>query len=360
MSIRSAGNFLRSTPQATTRTQVQIRPRQDLVALWGGIGASLFFTALIWWLGPRLAPFRATLLPDSGADWYYWRLPVETWAAKLSAWGFYFIHQLAIWGLIYAAQRSKARYTTNLHWFNYAALGVNALFGFVHVAQTQLWYDGLAQDVSIWSSQWSVIIMLVLIVLMENQRRGLFFGYKAPLSQRAVDFVRHYHGYIFAWAIVYTYWYHPTEATSGHLLGFFYTFLLMVQGSLFFTRSHLNRWWTVSLEIMVMIHGVLVAINQPSNMWPMFGFGFAGVLVLTQMHGLALSRWVRTGLLALYIGGALAVYYERGLDKLYQISFIPVTYYLAVAVIALVVGGLAWMYDRLAKDRNQPSGETLS
>lgn len=334
----------------------QKAPRHDLVALWAGIAMSLFFTTLIWWLGPGLDPVRATLLPDSGASWYYWKLPVATWDSRLSAWSFYLLHQLAIWGLIYVAQRNKgdtalARYGTRLHWFNYAALGVNALFGFVHLAQTHIWYDGLAQDVSIWSSQWSVIIMLVLIVLMENQRRGLFFGYKAPLPKRATQFIRHYHGYIFAWAIIYTYWYHPTETTNGHLLGFFYTFVLMVQGSLFFTRAHLNRWWTVSLEVLVLIHGVVVAINQPSNMWPMFGFGFAGVLVLTQMHGLGLSRRVRLGLLALYIGGALAVYYDRGLDKLYQITFIPVTYYVSVMVIALVVGALAWLYDRLRNSR---------
>lgn len=357
MSIKVVGNFPTAPRQSAIQGQAQTLTRPDLVALWVGIGGSLFFTALIWWLAPRLAPIHATLLPDSGAAWYYWQLPNASWGAKLSAWGFYLLHQGIIWGLIYVAQRSKAHYSSSLHWFNYAALGVNALFGFVHIAQTHIWYDGLAQDVSIWSSQWSVIIMLVLIVLMENQRRGLFFGYKAPLSKRAMAFVRHYHGYIFAWAIVYTYWYHPTEATSGHLLGFFYTFLLMLQGSLFFTRVHLNRWWTVTLETLVMIHGVIVAMHQPSNMWPMFGFGFAGVLVLTQMHGLGLSRWVRTGLLTLYIGGALAVYYGRGLDKLYQISFIPLTYYSSVILIALVVGGIAWLYDRFSKHKSKALSE---
>lgn len=344
----------------STLDQSQASTRQDLLALWSGITLSLFFTALIWWLGPRLEPIRTTFLPDSGASWYYWRLPVETWGGKLSAWGFYLVHQGAIWGLIYVAQRNKVRYSTKLHWFNYAALGVNALFGFVHIAQTHLWYDALAQDVSIWSSQWSVIIMLVLIVLMENQRRGLFFGYKAPLPQRATAFVRHYHGYIFAWAIVYTYWYHPTETTTGHLLGFFYTFLLMLQGSLFFTRIHLNRWWTVSLELLVLIHGVTVAMSQPSNMWPMFGFGFAGVLVLTQMHGLGLSRRVRSGLLALYIGGALAAYYGRGLDQLYQISFIPITYYVTVFAIAFLVGALAWLYDRLHRKGDPDTREAAA
>jgi hypothetical protein len=349
----------RSQPE---RASSRSRPmaRQDLLALYSGIAVSILFTGLIWWLSPHLESFRATLLPDSGPSWYYWRLPVENWGAKLSAWGFYLIHQLAIWGLIYLAQQQKPRYGSSLHWFNYAALGINALFGFVHLAQTHIWYDGLAQDVSIWSSQWSVIIMLVLIVLMENQRRGLFFGYRAPLSKRAVGFVRHYHGYIFAWAIIYTYWYHPTETTNGHLLGFFYTFLLMLQGSLFFTRIHLNRWWTVSLELLVLIHGVVVAISQPSNMWPMFGFGFAGVLVVTQMHGLGLSRRLRLGLLALYIGSALAVYYDRGLDKLYQISFIPVTYYVTVVAFALLIGALAWVYDRVSNRGGQQVKEVGS
>ena len=53
----------------------------------------------------------------------------------------------------------------------------------LHFAQTHIWYGALAEDVSIWSSQVSVIIMLVLILLMENQRRGLFFGRKAPISR---------------------------------------------------------------------------------------------------------------------------------------------------------------------------------
>lgn len=326
--------------------------RQDLRYLWLGIGASFGFTLLIWLLGARLEALHTTFLPDSGAAWYWWQLPARDPWARATAWGFYLLHQIAIWALIFVAQRAKSSYRTSLHWFNYAALGVNALFGLVHLAQTHIWYDGLAQDVSIWSSQWSVIIMLVLIVLMENRRRGMFFGYKAPLSTRAIDFVRKYHGYIFAWAITYTFWYHPTEATQGHLLGFFYTFMLMVQGSLFFTRAHLNRWWTFTLEFFVMIHGVLVAVTQPSNMWPMFGFGFAGVLVVTQMHGLGLSRWVRGLLLALYIGAALLVYNSRGFDQLYQISFIPITYYVSVLVIAGVVGLIAWLIDALASHQN--------
>ncbi|MFO7721117.1 MAG: hypothetical protein R6W85_11830, partial [Gillisia sp.] len=84
-----------------------------------------------------------------------------------------------------------------------------------HLVQTQIWYDGIAQDVSIWSSQVSVIIMLVLILLMEIPRRGLFWGKKIPFSKSITSFVRRYHGYYIAWAVIYTFWYHPMENTSG-------------------------------------------------------------------------------------------------------------------------------------------------
>ena len=76
----------------------------------------------------------------------------------------------------------------------------------------------------------SVVIMVFMIYIMEHKRRGIFFGKPVPL--KAVDSVgqtlRKYHGYYFSWAIVYTFWYHPVEITSGHLAGFAYMFLLLL------------------------------------------------------------------------------------------------------------------------------------
>lgn len=319
----------------------------DKLTLWAGIGFSVLFTALIWLLGARLATIPH--LPDSGASWYYWQLPEQTLWGQVTAWAFYLGHQFAIWGLIYQAQRQKLHYQQGLHRLNIAALGVNAFFIFLHLLQTHVWYDGLAQDVSIWSSQWSVILMLVIILMMENPRRGLFFGQKAPLGKRAVDFVRKYHGYIFAWGVIYTFWYHPMEATSGHLVGFFYTLLLMLQGSLFFTRAHLNKWWTFSLEALVLIHGTLVAVMNANNMWPMFGFGFAGILIVTQLHGLGLPRWMRAVIIALYSAAAIWVYSARGIETIHQITWIPITEYAVVFVLAGLVGLGIWVAGRIGK-----------
>jgi hypothetical protein len=312
-------------------------------ALWWGVGLSFVFTAIIWLAGQRLSSIQ--LLPDQGSSWYYWKLPEPTFWSRATAWGGYILHQVASWGLIYYAQSRPHKYITGLHPVNKAALGVNALFILLHFIQTHIWYDGLAQDVSIWSSQASVIILLVWVLLMENSRRGLFFGKKAPIKQEIIRAARKYHGYIFSWAVVYTFWYHPMEITSGHLLGFLYTFLLMVQGSLFFTRAHINKWWTFALEFMVLIHGTIVAIYQRgfTGFWPMFFFGFLGIFIITQMHGLGLSRRVRWLLFAGYAGFAAWVYSWRGINRLDELIRIPLIEYLAVFVLAGILWLCVWL-----------------
>jgi hypothetical protein len=304
-------------------------------AFWGSILFSVVFTSIIWWAGQFLD--RSSFLPDQGPSWYYWKLPNPTVWTRLSVWGFYAAHQLTMWGLIYAVQKQGQRSSRGLRTVNWIALGANAFFIGLHFIQTHLWYDGLAQDVSIWSSQGSVILMLVMILLMENQRRGLFWGKKVPIPKETSSFVRKYHGYVFAWATVYTFWYHPMESTLGHLVGFFYMFLLLLQGSLMNTRIHTNRVWMVVQEVTVLFHGTLVALIQGNGMWPMFFFGFGGLFVLTQMHGLRLRSWMRWGFLGLYVIAALVTYSIRDISMLHQITWIPVVEYAGVFLLAAIL-----------------------
>ncbi|MEW9548882.1 hypothetical protein [Nonomuraea sp. NPDC050783] len=314
--------------------------------LAAGVLASAALTALVWLLGRRL--HGVALLPDQGASWYYWKLPEPTVWTRASAWACYAAHQIAFWWLIHRARTRVGRRTSGLHRVNVVALAVNTGFVALHLLQTQLFYDGLAQDVSIFSSQGSVVLLLVAVLLMENRRRGLFFGRPAPVRREVVAFARRYHGYLFSWAAVYTFWYHPMESTGGHLIGFLYMFLLLLQGSLFLTRAHTNRWWTVTLELAVAVHGTLVAVmnSGPDGMWPMFLFGFLGVFVVTQMHGLGLGRGVRWAFGLAYAGGALAVYALRGDPAgVSAVVRIPAIEYLLVGVLAL----LLWLGLRAAR-----------
>ena len=320
-------------------------PSKDNLALWAGILFSFVFTAIIWWTGQRLLSIPH--YPDSGASWYFWRLMEPTIITRASAWGLYALHQISFWGLIYYAQKNSYKYSTGLNKLNIIALSMNAVFILLHLFQSQVWYDGLAQDVSIWSSQASVVILLVWVLLMENSRRGLFFGKKVGFSNQINRFARKYHGYIFAWAIVYTFWYHPMEGTAGHLIGFFYMFLLMLQGSLIFTRVHLNRWWNLTLEVLVLVHGTLVAFVTGNEIWPMFAFGFAGIFVITQMHGLGLKLWTRVLILIVYIAAVIYIYSDRGWVQINEIIRIPLIEYAAVFLLAGLIAGGLWLARKI-------------
>jgi len=310
-------------------------------ALWFGIAVSFAFVGLIWltgelWLNPP--PFAerqvAAIMPKM---WYLWQLAEPSFWSRTSAWTAYALHQIIIWYLIWRAQTGNHKYSSNLHWFNLAALATNAVFILVHLAQTHIWYDGLAQDVPEFTSQASVVLMLVAILVMENQRRGMLFGAKLPLPQDATQTIRKYHGYYFSWAILYTFWYHPMDITGGHLLGFLYMFMLMLQGSLFFTRMHVNPRWTVVSEISVVAHGVMVAVLAGQE-WPRFFAGFLGMFIITQMHGLGLSKTTRWVLGLLYIVIVAAVYANtEGLMSAYEAALIPLVEFILVAIVSVLI-----------------------
>ena len=307
-------------------------------ALWG-IGATLLLTLLIWAMAPLLKDVPH--LVDRGASWYWWQLPERTAMGVFSAWFFYGLHQIAIWGIIFYAQRAKPRYGHALHNFNWWALGLNGFFCLLHIAQTHIWYDGLAQHVSIWSALVSVAIMLIWVLLMETPRRGLFFGKKVPFSKNIMRAAKKYHGYYFSWAIIYTFWYHPTEATWGHLMGFSYIFVLLLQGSLFFTLFHLNRKWTLLLEMWVIIHGTIVALESPHDIWGMFFFGFSGIFIITQMHGFNFGKIQKWGFALLYLAGASAVAIQRGPIFFTELPRIAVIDYVGVFILAGILWAIA-------------------
>jgi hypothetical protein len=322
-------------------------------ALFWGLGFSFFFTLLIWaagefWFdGGRYATFaprtEAAVLPQM---WYLWQLDEPTVWTRLSAWGGYIAHNLAIWYLIWKAQSSQAKYSAKLHRFNVYALLANAFFIVLHLVQTRYWYDGLAQDVAEFTSQASVTLVLVAILIMENDRRGMVFGYRAPFMKTAGRGIRKYHGYYFSWAIIYTFWYHPMEVTGGHLLGFLYMFLLLLQGSLFYTRTHLNHYWKVMSELSVVAHAVMVAYLAGQE-WPQFFGGFLGMFVVTQMHGLGLSRRVRWIIGLAYVASILAIYSlaEISFEKLYIVGVIPMVEFILVVFVSIIVMAIMWLFS---------------
>ena len=313
---------------------------------WLGILIALVFTGLIGVLGSRLNSVE--LLPDQGASWYYWKLPTKEFWPQLTAWSFYIIHQVSIWLLIYVAQFKDIK-KRNLR--RAQIIIVNVFFVALHIVQTHIWYDGLAQDVPVFSSQGSVIIMLILILIMENDRRGLFFGKKIGGFNSVKAFIKKYHGYFISWALIYTFWYHPTVSTPGHLVGFFYMFLLFIQLSLLYTPVHMNKYWKFVLEVGVLFHGTIVAIYQGNGMWPMFCFGFATMLVVTQIYGIDLPKWARLLVQGIYIAGVIIVFGGftgiKTISQVHQITWIPIIEYALVFVFLFFGEGIHRIKKRL-------------
>lgn len=298
-----------------------------------GVISAFVLTILIVLFAPGLTHFRQTLLPDAGAAWYYWKLPSVNIMATISMWLFYGAHQVLCWYFIWKLQHEKHDLQReNIGKYNMALLIVNGVFSVLHLIQTQLFYDGLAQFVPVSSSQYSVIVMLVFMLILLNGVRGLFFGKKVPLSHKAVYGIQKTHGYYIAWAIVYTFWFHPTESTWGHLLGFFYMFLLMLQMSLAYTKIHTNVKWVTVLESLVALHGTVVALVAGQKLWSMFMFGFVMMFMVTGMYGVVKLKRLRIAFSAIYLAAAVIVYSGvlgtgHQLSSIHQIFWIPVILY---------------------------------
>jgi hypothetical protein len=313
-------------------------------------------TLIIWLTAGSLAG-RFDVVNEKFFTFYYpWQTRNPTTMAYITAWAGYAVHNILVWVVIYLARKESPKYSQGFRWFNWAMLATNGIFIVLHWLQTQIWYDGLAIAVPEVTSQGSVILMLVLILILETPRRGLIVGKKVKFHKRFLKIVREYHGYIISWGIIYTFWYHPMENTFGHLAGFFYIFLLLAQSVLLFNRSHLNKYWKFTLEAFVLLHGTLVAIYQGNMLWPMFAFGFGAMVILTQIYGLGLSKTVRRVIAALFVVGIVLFYtLSNNFAGLNEVVRIPVIEFALVFVLYLLFLGINRLISLFKKDQSQPA-----
>jgi hypothetical protein len=336
---------------------IAMEPKTTDRAFTAWLGAVVFafvFTAIIWLTGSDLTRFITTFLPPQGAWWYPWQLPTRDSVGMAIVWGLYLANQFTVWGLMRWAQHNlveqKTRPTGELTKYNFAVFGVVALFSVLHLAQTHIWFDGLAKDVPILTSQGSVIIMLAIVLVIENPRRGLILGKRAgkPFTAQVSAWFRHNHMYIIAWALVYTFWFHPMATDPQLLTRFFYMFLLFAQMSLAYTWVHVDKRWVITLEAFVAIHGAIVAYFNTQffasvDMWPMFFTGFAFLVVFTYIYALKVPRWVYGAATSAYVALLIWLYapfgYGRSITSLtrFEMLWIPIILYGLAALFAAIV-----------------------
>jgi len=303
-----------------------------------------------------LATFAVILLPNSiyeyyadpalndiGGSYYFWKFLPEDKdiVARLTAWGLFVLHFGTVMYLLKKLKDNPKPKGESMSKYNYYLLFTNLGFIILHYIHTIIWYDALATDTPVWSSQGSVIVMLILVLIMENSRRGLFFGKKMKFPKESVKFVMKNHGIYIALATIFTFWFHPMEFTWGHLFGFFYMYLLFIQLSLARTKIHNNKWWKVTLEVTVLFHGTFVAIDTQNAPWAMFLFGFAIIFFVTQIYGLKLNKLTIMISQITFLIITLVTYTgligDRSLADINEVFRIPVIDYVLVFVFVYVI-----------------------
>lgn len=313
------------------------------------------FTLLIWAFGPNLVHFIESLILRNDVWWYYWKLPVRDFWGMFIVWAMYLAHQLSIWMAINYAKNDRNGFrSTSIHGipkYTFYTLLINIFFVFMHLIQTHIWFDGLAQDMPIFTSQGSVIVMLAIVLILENPRRGLFLRHKAgkPFTSQVIGFFRRTHMYVIAWALVFTFWFHPMATDPQLISGFFYMFLLFSQVTLAWTPIHLDKRWIILLESYVAIHAVVVAIWNTEFfggpvMWPMFFTGFAFLFVFTYMYAFDISKKIYWLVTATYMAFLAWLYlpapmgFGRSNQNLIRLEFlwIPIILYGLAALFALL------------------------
>ncbi|XP_064646855.1 uncharacterized protein LOC135499822 isoform X2 [Lineus longissimus] len=415
--VETSGKELDGDPPPLPSEDMPALPLHKRQDFWAWIGNLLFFLGLagaIWGIGNAkgwYAPsgyahnesetsqqrfLKEPITPEPGVRgrdgvgasgrWYYWRLKPEDQNiyTHLFVWMSYVAHQLFAWTALYLAQYFKnlpsatgPRFSTNLEWYNWMGIAINIGFHLLHLLQTHTTYDALAADVAISSSQCSVIMLIIYIFIIEYRDRGYAFGWpsqydtgcatKVRLTYGPMYLVRKYHGYAFSWGAIYTFWYHPMENTWGHVLGFAHTYMILVQGSLVFTKMHLNKYWRFILETWVTLHGSLVAYQTggPDHViWPMFCFGFSTMVVVTQIFTLPFWRkipvWVRPFPALILLAVIIYCYsWIPDAQGRYFVGMIEVIFIPALLLLApLAIWFLLWLYlkvEEKCKNRNTDS-----
>ena len=299
-----------------------------------GILLSACAVAIIYLTSDHLSRFD--LVGKTKPFAYPWRLREPSTMARVTAWLGYCLHNLFSWVMIWLAKRRYEHFSSRMRGLNWCFLAGHILFFIAHYIQTHIWYDGLASDVPEVTALGSVALMLIVVLLLETPRRGLFWGHGKRLPKQMWITLKKYHGYLFTWALTYTFWYHPTASSPGHLIGFFYLLILLWQSALIFHEFHRNRYWIILLEIMVIPHAVIVAYYQGNQLWPMFLFGFSMVFVITQMHTFKMIPILKISVAISFALVAFGTYSYLGrLEQLHEIMRIPLLDYSIAGLIIL-------------------------
>lgn len=284
---------------------------------------------------------------DANVVAYAYKLKNPKLINAVVPWTGYLLHNFSIWGILYKAMNEKPEYTNHLQWFNKWMLAVNGFFIILKYSTSLMFYNGLSATLSLGWGIATVGVMLMMVLAMYTNSRGMCFGRckGGAKTNEAARFLRKYHGVFISFALINDFWFHPFEGTAGHLLGIMNDCMLMWQMSMIYNRAHRNKWWCLALEIMVLPHSAIIALNRSNDLnrpqiSGMFGFAYCLILVCTQMHGVDISKAGKWALALLFVVSCTATYGLGGLrgkelKDIHEITRIPTMSYMVAGYFLL-------------------------
>lgn len=174
-------------------------------------------------------------------------------------------------------------------------LYINATFIVLKLVTNALTYNAMSAHLPLWFGQGTVFNILLIVMAMQVPVRGMCCGKckrgcdcgkrdlvcaDGKIWTEMATFLRKYHGYYILFGVTNDWYYHPMEATPGHLTGALNDLLFLWQSITMYTPTHRNRWWCIACEYCVTLHGYLIALNRGGG-GAMFGYGFTMVLLCT-------------------------------------------------------------------------------
>ena len=347
--------------------------------LFLGVMFSLIVLAATRLLGRKLRINFPRLPVWRGVLWYRWKslpskealefspftginFPYSLKVRARSAWIGFFLHltfvfSMIVWAEIrYSNNRAHncpnpappdwCSWTTVLELPHYIFLAGTGLFMLLHLLQTHLKYDGIAQDTAELCPIIGTVLTLVVLALMQQTERGLVFGYglEGETFIALTNIARRFHPFVVAWNIMFTFWYHPMEGGWHHLPGFLPLFCILIQGCLLFTTAHLNPIWRVGLELMGFPHAIYVEYTHPDRCrWKMLLTGVLLTPLVVHFHQFNISVAVMATLFIGYISLVILLYRNMPMSQWTE----PLHFPILIFSLIFVVYGLLYIPYRI-------------
>ncbi len=320
--------------------------KENKIFMW-----AIFIVLLISLLPIVLDPIVSDqpLALKNGPFDYFWQLKERSSSIMIMVWFWFLVHFFGNALLFQLRRADNNLKKMQFSQYNIYLLLFNGSLILIHILHSVIFYDMFAQDFPSYTSQISVIIMLVILLLIQNSKRGFIFGIKLQ-NQKALNLLYKIHGPIFLLALTYTLWFHSFINTIGHIVGFFYMYLLFIQVSYTGTKIHYNGKWVAFLEAFVLFHGTSVAIfNQNSSLWSMFFFGFLFMFIASQMYSFTKNKTLIVTISIMYLILTITYYFSTSIININEIIRIPVIEYGLALIIYFILCSYLYIKSKSTK-----------